>query len=194
MGPSRWVKRYASNSIDGSRQLLNETFLLTDFNNKTKRSFFYYMRRQVIELDEKAHLAMNQTGDLGIAWLNFKAEALNDGFFFSDFEVYIYVGAFVTPWGDFSDLMEITIEHELVEIWVDLMLSADQTGWHIPRQPHGLAHQTAVQAEYQLAAQLGQVERYWQLVQFWAKKMPKEESQQFLEENLAAYQAVKKNR
>jgi len=174
-----------------------EAIVIENFNDASRELFFQQLCQKVTLLTKELNLQMmslqmSESGDIGIASIQYTPQdhPTGLGLIVLDSEIFIHQEAFTIDGVDNTDLIPITIEHEMTEVWVDLMNYYNDPSKKNYRLANGVAHKSGVMAEFALAHKLGLADRYLDLVIRWAQDMSWEQAQVFLEENFYAYQAT----
>lgn len=87
--------------------------------------------------------------------------------------VYVNIDDYIIDGIDYTDLIPITVQHEIAELW-----TYAKTGYSMSPAPKGIdreeiAHNIALHEEYRYALQLGKAERYLDFIRRWWRKNSK---------------------
>ena len=95
---------------------------------------------------------------------------------------------------DYTDLIPITVRHEMVEMWVHA-----KNGWSLYPTPQWISedkrqvfgHTLARREEYRFAFEIGKAQRNVQFIKEWAKRLPLEERVLFIDDNESAFYEIR---
>jgi hypothetical protein len=147
------------------------------------------MRSNLILITSEVQELMDASDDFTIAWVSYTPKYNQHGVRIENIQTFVNESAYLFPDHDYSDLIPITVEHEVYEAWLNIKLRG-------PRQttkksnPRNIGHQMGVRQEFRLAQERGQAERYLELMKRWSQQIPASDQDIFWNENFQAYNRV----
>lgn len=159
----------------------------------TREAFFNIMESRVQILDNDSYVRVDGNNS-ALGHFNGVIYQVPEGKAVEDANIYINRDDFIINDNDFTDLIPVTVRHEIFEMW-----TYAKNGWSLSPAPDrigkenrvAVAHGLATMAEYSYAFEIGKAERYLDFIRQWSIRLPPDYKLKIIQENEKAYSDAK---